>query len=235
MKKVKSLFLAAAVIMVSAAQAQTVDEIVNKHIDAIGGKEKLGQLKSLYIENSLDMMGNTAPSYEYLLEGKGFKTEFEFNGMKIVNCYTDKTGWSINPMAGATDATAMADDVYKTGKDQIYFAGALVDYAAKGNKVELQGKEGNDYKLKVISGSTETVYYVDASTYNISKTVTKGDMMGQSIEITTSFSDYKKTDFGVVLPYSRATDFGGFAFSSKINKVEVNKALDPKIFDMPAK
>jgi hypothetical protein len=235
MKKIKFFLFSAAVLLASAVTAQTVDDIVNKHIDAIGGKDKLSQVKSLYIENSMDIMGSSSAAYEYLLEGKGFKTETEYNGMKIINCYTDKSGWSINPMAGASDAQAMPDDLYKAGKDQIYFAGALVDYAAKGNKVELLGKDGNTYKLKVTSGSIEAEYYIDADTYNIAKTVAKGEMMGQSIEITTTFSDYKKTDFGIVLPYSRATDFGGFAISSKVTKVEVNKELDPKTFDMPAK
>jgi len=32
------------------SQAQSVDEIVNKYIDAMGGKEKLNSIKSLYME-----------------------------------------------------------------------------------------------------------------------------------------------------------------------------------------
>ena len=127
----------------SLVQAQTVDEIIAKHIEAIGGKEKLGQVKSLYIENSMEVMGNQSPVTEYLLEGKGFKSEAEFNGSKIINCFTDKGGWLINPMAGGTDAQAMPEELYKAGKDQIYVGGALLDYAAKSNKVELAGKEGS--------------------------------------------------------------------------------------------
>lgn len=235
MKKIKSLLLAVTAMVGLAAQAQTVDEIINKHIDAIGGKDKLSQLKSVYIESSLDLMGTPAPSIEYLLQGKGFKQETEFNGAKIINCYTDKGGWSINPMAGATDAQALPDDVYNAAKGQIYFGGALVDYAAKGNKVELAGKEGNDYKIKVTNGKAESDYYVDGTAYTVSKIVSKGEMMGQPVEITVSFSDYKKTDYGIVVAYSRSTDLGGFAFTTKVNKVEVNKDIDPKIFDMPTK
>ena len=57
--------------------------------------------------------------------------------------------------------------------------------------------------------------------------------MGQTVEVVTTFSDPKKTDFGIVLPYSRAIDLGGFALSSKVNKVEINKEIDPKIFEQP--
>ncbi|MFI5128399.1 MAG: hypothetical protein ACHQFX_00345 [Chitinophagales bacterium] len=234
MKRVKFLFLSASLLFIVTAQAQTVDEIINKYVEAIGGKEKISQVKSIYIENSLEAMGNTSPSIESLLQGKGYRNESEFNGMKIVNCYTDKGGWAINPFTGSADAQAIPDEVYNSGKDLIYFGGSMVDYATKGNKVELTGKEGTNYKIKVTkSGGTETSYLIDASTYLITKSLAKGDFGGQSIEITTTFSDYKKTDFGIVLPYTHSTDFGGFVLNYKVTKVEVNKDLDPKIFEMP--
>ena len=59
--------LAATVLLVSAAQAQTVDDIIAKHTEALGGKEKISQVKSIYMENSVEVMGNTSPSVETLV------------------------------------------------------------------------------------------------------------------------------------------------------------------------
>lgn len=233
MKKATFLLIAVVLLFTSVLQAQTVDEIINKHIEAVGGKEKLSQVKSLYKENSMEVMGNQAPVVEYLLEGKGYKSETEFNGTKIINCYTDKAGWLVNPMAGSSDAQPMPEEVYKASKDNIYIGGALLDYAAKGYKVELAGKEDNTYKLKVTGTASESMYYIDATSYYITKNTSKGEMMGQTVELTTTYSDYKKTDFGIVLAYTKNIDLGGFAMSSKVNKVEVNKEIDPKIFEMP--
>jgi hypothetical protein len=238
MKRIKFLTLSVALFFVAVAQAQTVDEIINKHVDAVGGKEKLGQLKSLYVETSIEVMGNSAPSFENLLEGKAFKSESEFNGMKIVNCFTDKGGWFINAFAGAAEAQAMPDEMYKAGKDNLhfggslYFAAPLTDYAAKGDKAELLGKEGTNYRIKLTNTGKETTYYIDETTHYLTKTVAKGEMMGQSVEIVSTYSDHKKTDFGLVIPYTRSTDFGGFTLGAKVTKVELNKEIDPKIFEM---
>ncbi|HET9744150.1 MAG TPA: hypothetical protein VFP97_00470 [Chitinophagaceae bacterium] len=232
MKKMKFWLLALAAITTSSLYAQTVDEVINKHIEAIGGKEKLSQVKSIYIENSVDVMGSTAPQKEFLVEGKAYKTEVEFNGANIVSCFTDKSGWTINPMMGGTDPQAMPDELYKAGKSQIYFSG-LFNYAAKGYQAELVGKEGDTFKIKLSDGGGETTYFIDSKTYLLTKSVIKSEMMGQSVEVTTTYSDHKKTDFGVTLPYSKNIDMGMFQLSQKTDKAEINKAIDMKIFDMP--
>lgn len=233
MKSMKILLLAIAVVTASALNAQTADEIISKHITAMGGKDKLGQVKSIYTESSMEVMGNAVSQKEYLLEGKGYKSEAEFNGTNIVNCINDKGGWSINPMMGAADAQPMPDAVWKAGKTQIYFSGGLVDHAAKGYKVELAGKDGANYKIKLTGDGAETYYHIDPSTYYVVKSVTKSEMMGQSVEVTTTYSDYKKTDFGIAVPYAKNIDMGMFQLAQKLNKVEVNKEIDPKIFEIP--
>ena len=180
-------------------------------------------------------MGNDAPVMTTVLNGKGFKSETEFNGSKIIQALNDKGGWMINPMAGSTTAQALPDDQYKAAKEQIYVGGELFNYTANGGKAELLGKEGDLYKIKLTTkDSSETTYFVDAATYYVKKAVKKGDMMGQTVEITISFSDYQKTDFGFVIAHKIDTDMGGnFSFSATVKKVEINKEVDPKIFEMP--
>lgn len=234
MKQVKLCLTAITALLSSAAvMAQTADEIVAKHIEALGGKEKISQIKSIVQESTMNVMGNEAPNTTYILNGVGYKAEIDMGGQKIVQVYTDKGGWSINPMTGATDPQPIPDEQYKAAKGQIFAGGPLYNYAEKGNKVEYAGKDGNNHKLKVTSNGTESTYYVDGTTYYIVKAVAKGNMQGQDVEITTNFSDYKKTDFGFVMPYAMEVDFGGFTMSSVVKKVEINKEIDPKIFEMP--
>ena len=233
MKSVKFLLLAFAALTTTVLNAQTVDEIISKHVDAIGGKDKLGQVKSVYTENAMEVMGNSVAQKEYLLEGKGFKSEVEFNGSNIVQCVTDKGGWMVNPMMGGTDAQAIPEAAFKSSKPMIYIGGALTDYSTKGYKAELVGKEDGAFKIKVTADGNETYYFIDPTTYYLTKTIMKSEAMGQAVDVITTYSDHKKTDFGVVFPYTKNVDMGMFQYSQKAGKIEVNKAIDPKIFEMP--
>jgi hypothetical protein len=218
-----------------ALQAQTAEEIVSKHIDAMGGKDAISKVKSLVTESTISIMGGEAPSTTTVVDGVGYKSEMEFNGTKIVQCVTDKGGWMINPMTGAADPTPMPEDQYNNQKANIYVGGALYDYEARGSKVEFMGKEGDAYKIKLTTkDNAEYLYQIDGTTYLIKSMSMKGDMQGSPVDITMSPSDYRKTDTGFMVPYALDMDIGGqFEFTVAVNKVQVNPTVDPAIFEMP--
>lgn len=237
----KGLMAVAMLAVTYGAQAQTADEVITKHIAALGGKEKLAGINSIVVESTMQVMGNEATSTTTVLNGKGFKTEADVMGSKMVQALTDKGGWTINPMGGGA-AEAMPAEMYNQSKDQLDIAGGpLVDYAAKGHKIELQGTEkigaADAHKLKLTTKEGGvTTYYIDPATYYILQATKTGNMMGQEVELKTTFSDYKKTDYGTVMPYATEVDFGGqFQVTATVNKIEINKAIDPKIFEMPGK
>lgn len=218
------------------AEAQTADDIINKHIEAIGGKDKVSEVKTIYMEGSLDMMNNQSPSVTYIVNGRGYKNEVDFNGTKMITCYTDKGGWTINPFTGQTVATPVAEDVLKAGQLQLDASGQLFDYASKGNKVQFIGKENGTYHLKVVTPTNiETAYFIDTTSYYISKMVTHMTANGQQLEMSAENSDFKKANNGMIMPFSIKVDFVGTGLiittTSKI--IEINKPIDESIFEMP--
>jgi hypothetical protein len=229
------LLLFVSFVAIANLNAQTADEIINKHFEAVGGKEKISQIKSLYMESTVQVQGNDAPNTITILNGKGYRLETEFNGQKIVQVYTEKNGWSINPMAGSTEPTALPEDQFKAGKDQMDVGGPLFDYASKGNKVELQGKEDGNFKIKVTNkDKIVTTHYIDPTSYYIVKSVLTGTMMGQEMQITRTYSNFQKTDYGYIVPYTIDISYGNqFNMTSTVKKVQVNNEVDPKIFEMP--
>jgi hypothetical protein len=237
--KIMKLFLFSLAILFStkAINAQSADEIIAKHIEAIGGKEKLSGINSIRMENSINVMGNDAPGTTIVLNGKGYRNESEFNGQKIIQVYTDKGGWAVNPFAGGAEPEAMPENQYKAGLGQLYIV-PLLNYAARGDKAELLGQEKlgnvNAYKLKLTtSDNISTTYYFNPSTYYILQTKRSAEMMGQQVEVTATYSDYKKTDYGWLTPYTMDISFGEqFSMTAKVNKLEVNAPVDAAIFQM---
>ena len=237
MKFVKICLLALAALVNVTIYAQTAEEIISKHIEATGGKEKLSAINSMVVENTVRAMDNDSPNMITIVNGKGYRTESDFNGQKLIQVYTDKGGWAINPFTGSDAAEAMPADQYKSGAGLV-FAVPLLNYAARGEKAELVGQEKvgntNAYKIKVTDKDNIAVhYFIDPSTFYVVKNIRPAQMMGQSMEITTTYSDFKKTDYGWVMPQTAQVDYGGqFSLTSKVIKADINSNVDAAVFEM---
>jgi hypothetical protein len=219
-------------------QAQTADEVVNKWTEAMGGREKLAGMQTIYSENEINIMNNPAPNKAYLMNGKGYKSETDFNGQKIIDCYTVNGGWSINPLAGQPTAANMPASQVKLGQLQLDAAGPLYNYAAKGGKIEFLGKEdikGNTaYKIGLTTAAgIQLTFFIDSVSFYIQKELIKINAQGQDTEMTYTFSDFRKTPDGYTMPFFVELDLPGLSLSVTIKKIEINKEIDPAIFEMP--
>jgi hypothetical protein len=219
-------------------KAQTADEIVNKYFDAIGGKAKLETLKTSYSEGEMSIMNNPAPFVISAVDGKGSKSEVDFNGQKIITCYSVGAGWTVNPLAGITKPTPMPAAQARMGPVTYNLKGPLYNYAANGYTLELAGKEklnnADVFKLKLISkDSVQIDCYIDATSWLLLKTVIKTTASGQPIEIAIGTSNYQKTNIGMILPYVSEVSYPGLTIVSTTKMMELNRNIDPAIFELP--
>ncbi|MCF2489472.1 outer membrane lipoprotein-sorting protein [Dyadobacter sp. CY347] len=237
--KTTKLFVAVAAALISAGSfAQTVDEIVDKHVAALGGMDKIKAVNTVITERSLAVQGMEIPTKTILVVGKSLRNESTIMGNSMVQVVDDSKGWMIRPaqMGGTGEPEDMPADQLKQQIASLDPFGGLVNYKEKGNKVELVGKEKMDkkdvYHLKVTSKEgTSMDEYLDAETFLVSKV--KVDMNGQSGEI--ELSDYKEVE-GVKFPNTMDitnAQMGTMSFIT--SKVSVNTPVDAAVFKKPVK
>ncbi|WP_343700995.1 hypothetical protein [Chitinophaga sp.] len=219
------------------AQAQTADEVVNKHVEALGGADKVKSLQSQIMEGTMSIQGMEIPLKVSTKQKKGVRVEFEIMGTKNITVMTPTSGWMFMPIQQQTapvDADAAA---VKEGAIDLDLTGELFDYKNKGFKVEMNGKEtlnGEElYKLKLTrADGSSSDYYLDAATYYITKRITKKDVQGQQVEVVEQFTNYKKTPEGFV--YAESVEQQPMGMKMSFSKVQSNPVVDDKIFEKPA-
>ena len=231
MKKILFSILATMIVGFSFAQDLTADQIVNKYIDAIGGKAAWSKVNSIVMKGSLKVQGAEVEVTTTVLDKKGAKQDIRIGGMNGYNIITADSGWNYFPWAGQKIPEPITADDLKQAQDQLDVQGNLIDYAAKGHKVELLGKDDVDgveaYKLKetLKSGKEETIY-IDPETFLIIRDVTKQKANGQEVEQKTDLSNYQKLPEGIVVPMSIKLGMGELV----LTEVKVNSNVDPSIF-----
>lgn len=225
----------------AAVQAQTADEIINKHLEARGGKDKIKAVQTERITGKMVMpQGMEAPVSMELARPNKMRMEFTIQGMTGIQAYDGSSGWSVMPFMGKTDPEKMSSEEVRQAEDQADMDGPLVDYKDKGHQVEYVGKEDVEgtpaYKLKVTKKNGDVVnVYIDADSYMDIRETGKVKAQGQEIESQTTYGDFKKVD-GLVFPFSIEQKPQGAPAGMviTISKVEVNPAVDASRFAMPA-
>lgn len=237
MKRTLALLLIAT-LAVCSVQAQSVDEIVNKHIAAMGGRDKLKEMKTSYTEGIMEMQGMEVPLKLWVVNDKAVRMELEVMGNTNIQVATRTGGWMQMPIMGMTEPKPMDSGMVKVMQPRLDMAGELFDYKAKGKKVTLEGKETTNgveaYKLKVTHpDGTEVNLFIDAATYYLDKMQGHVKTNGHEADFVVSFADYKKTSNGYSYPASVVQEPGGTKIS--FTKMEVNSPLDDSLFQMPKK
>lgn len=230
------VLLMVACLSINVSFAQNADEVISKHVSAIGGADNWKKVNSMVMSGSMSMQGTDISMTRSVVHGTGFRNEISLMGMTGYQILTPTEGWSFMPFGGQTAPEAMTADDVKESQEDLDVQGALVDYAAKGHTVEYLGKEEVDgtecHKVKVSykSGKSETMFF-DPSSYYLIKSVTVRKANGQEMEMSTTFSNYEKLPEGIVVAKSVSMPLGpGMNADFTVSKIEVNKTIDPSSF-----
>lgn len=228
MKNLAFALLAGGMLAATGLKAQTIDEIVNKHNEAIGGEKNWKKVSSIVYTGSMSAQGMDIPVSKSILTAKGMRMDMEVMGQKGYVIFTPTKGWAFMPFQGMDKVQELPAEAVKGSQDELEITDDLMSYKARGGKAELAGKETIDGKESFKINCTDknnsvTTLYVDPATYYIVRKISSVPGQGEQ---TINWSDYKKLPEGIVVPMTQKSESGDL----KLTKVEVNTIKDEKIF-----
>jgi hypothetical protein len=243
----------------------TAAEIVNKNVAARGGLSAWRAVQRLQLKGKMEAGGNrrealvipTAkkgmqaapqrpieqvqlPFVMELERGRKKRVEIQFNGQTAVQVYNGTQGWKLRPFLNRHEVENYTAEETKSASSDADLDGLLIDYAAKGETLELAGVEPveghNAYKLKVIdkNGYARHVW-VDAG--NFLEVKVEGiprRLDGKYHPVATYLRDYRSVN-GLMMPYLEETVVEGVKDRERIVIEEIvsNPKLDDSRFAIP--
>ncbi|MBW8362118.1 MAG: hypothetical protein K0M56_08040 [Kaistella sp.] len=218
----------------AASTALSLESIINKNIEALGGEEKLREAKSAVAEGVIYTQQVNVPIKSWMVHNEGLRLDMQIQGRKNTTVVTPYGAWTLFPAQRQKRPVDSDLATAREGAEELDMTGDLLDYRNKGNSVELLGKEnldGNEvYKLKVTRKSgTEVLLFLDATSFLLLKRVIDKTIEGKVTTVTERYSNYTKTPDGYL--YATVCDHSPSGFSIKLVKYEVNVPVDSKIFE----
>jgi outer membrane lipoprotein-sorting protein len=169
--------------------------------------------------------------------GHKSRTEVEFAGKTAVQVYDGTNGWLYRPYLNREDVEPFTPEQLKTEANNADLDGYLIDYAAKGSKVDLEGVEKVEghpaYKLKVTQKNGQVArVWVDAESFlDVKLSGTPKRMDGKMRDVYVYQRDFRTVQ-GVTIPFLLETAVDGYRDTHKmvIETVAINPKLDDALF-----
>lgn len=244
----------------------TAAQIVEKNVAARGGLSAWRAVKAVSWSGKMEAGGNNRPTLAipspeakhvkapirpqeqtqlpFVLElerPRKSHLEIEFGGQTALQVYDGTQGWKVRPFLNRhqVESFSQAELASAAGQDEL--DGPLVDYAAKGTTVALDGREALDghdtYKLTLTFKDHHVRHvWVDAKSFlEYREDGEPRKLDGRTHPVWVYLSDYR-TVSGVTVPTVFETRVQGVASSEKISieKVQINPSLPAAHFGKPS-
>jgi outer membrane lipoprotein-sorting protein len=224
------------------AAAQTADEIIKKVLEARGGVQKIKAVQSERVSGHVSFAQGMEGTFVVELKRPlKMRVEITVEGQKIIRVYDGKSsGWMVNPFVENKGVEPLPSEDLKNISDESDFDGPLVDYKAKGNQIELAGKEMLDdkpvYRLKLTNkyGDVRS-YFFDASSYLLLKWEGIRKSGDQEVPWESFFSDFHEVH-GLKYPFRIDQGSPGTEIKQTLTaeKIEIDPQIDDSRFTKPA-
>ncbi len=227
----------------TASSRLTVAQIVDKNVAARGGLAAWRAVHTMTMSGKLQAGGTNNVELRFELDlarARKSRLELQFRGQTAVQVYDGVNGWKVRPFLNRHEVEPYSPEELKQASSQSDLDGLLIDYAAKGERIELADMDKvadqDAYKLKVTMNNGQSKYvWVDAKSFLETKIEDSPRRLdGKEHAVYTYMQDYRSVK-GLMVPYLLETAVDGVKRSEKIRveSVVINPKLDASRFVKP--
>jgi hypothetical protein len=217
--------------VIASGPTYTADDLVARNLEARGGADKLRALRNMHATGKMRFGGGLEAQMRFVTVAPD-KARFEYSlqGLTAVNAWDGNEGWAISPFQGRRDPQKNSRDDSKGLIRAADIAGPLLDWKAKGSRLEYLGTEDIDgtlaHKLRVtFSDGDSQVLFLDPDHFLEIRVEDHQFVRGQEQVNTTDLGEYAQVD-GVYFPFEQG--------QMQLETIELNKPVDAAIFTFPA-
>lgn len=237
-KLIKSIALVALLCLWSSdGTAQTVDELVQKNLTALGGEAAWRRVDAM--ESNGTMTGPKGQKAELTLWTKRpnlRRQDVRIDGQTITNAFDGKDLWVRHPRMGDRPQL-VTGEASESARAESSFDPPFLDYEKRDIEIEQQGtvevdgKKAHKLKLSYPDGTSPTVY-LDDETGLILRVVIQAEVQGREVAREERLSDWRKVD-GIMLPFRTETLMNGRPMTTiTLSGVKINPSVDDSFFQM---
>ena len=223
-----------------AAQAQTLDEIIEASLEAAGGREAMARITSVRRTGTFTMstdFGDIEGDTEVIIipNQKVYQT-LDSDLLQQTGAWNGTSAWQTDPLQGGVTNVEGQQAEMIIGQTLLRF---LLPYNTPGaggyRKLDDAEVGGRPHHVVGLStGTLEMELFVDAETKLISQISFEADMprIG-TVKITGGYSEYEEYD-GVMLATHVSLEVPGFStIDTRLTTTEINVEVDHSIFEKP--
>jgi len=236
------LVLVALAIAAAAAQDLTLDEILKKNEDALGGAEAIAKVQTLKLITRIVMDGGKREASMIIRTKRPnlVRTDMMLQDKNIITAYDGTIAWMINPATGSSDPQKLDEQTAATisSSNMDTSIGSLAGFRAAGDTVESLGKAdfaGSPVYRIMVTYKTGMVatYFLDATTFLPVKTIASFPRVAEDTEVEGYPADYERIA-GILFAHTIDQRVGGSSIGKMIyEKIEVNEPMDDSLFKLP--
>jgi outer membrane lipoprotein-sorting protein len=219
----------------------TVDDIIQKNIEARGGMKKWAELDNFTMEGIYVSFSEPEPFKMWRQRPDLYRFDSIRIKKTVIHGYDGQKAWWINPLMGPPhdkpQIIPAENNLDKVTLRERFFEPVFWNYKEKSHLVELEGKvifdDKDCYKLKVtLADSSVEYWYIDTETFL--ETGMTGDTydFGIKVGMEMFFSNYEEVE-GITFPYLIESEYGTRYRSMEIEIIKTNTEIDPSVFEIP--